>query len=188
MLATQASLYLGEVCIRFPGTDHYDKVAELVRCFSLSLCVPALRLALTAPQLGGRIAREICAVCFVLQLLLVVGSHVLTGTELLNALSDNAVCSVAFGVVSAVILYLLAIPPSFHDIAWLGYIDFASIIGAIIVTGVGVGKEARAAPGGLGGVQWRLWPRPETTFYEASACATAAVATRTVLTSTPPQC
>ncbi|PWN97871.1 putative amino acid transporter [Tilletiopsis washingtonensis] len=151
MLATQASLYLGEVCIRFPGTDHYDKVAEL---------------------LGGRIAREICAVCFVLQLLLVVGSHVLTGTELLNALSDNAVCSVAFGVVSAVILYLLAIPPSFHDIAWLGYIDFASIIGAIIVTGVGVGKEARAAPGGLGGVQWRLWPRPETTFYEAMLSVT----------------
>ena len=38
MLATQASLYLGEVCIRFPGTDHYDKVAELVRCSSLSAC------------------------------------------------------------------------------------------------------------------------------------------------------
>lgn len=146
VLATAASLYLGEVCIRYPGVKHFDNIGQL---------------------LGGRIGREIVAVCFVLQLFLVTASHVLTGTELWNALSNTHVCAVVFGVVSAILLFLLAIPPSFHDFAVLGYVDFISIIVAIIITGVGLGKEARNQPGGIGATDWHLWPKEDLTFYEA---------------------
>lgn len=63
--------------------------------------------------LMGRFGYEFVGVMFVLQLVLLVGSHCLTGAiALLNITSDGA-CSLVFGLVSAIILLLMALPPSF---------------------------------------------------------------------------
>ena len=72
-----------------------------------------------------------------------------------------------YGVVSAILLFCLALPPTFSEFAILGYIDFISILSAIGVTIIATGIEAHSAPGGLSGVDWSLWPPPGTTFYDA---------------------
>lgn len=62
---------------------------------------------------------------------------------------------------------LLAIPSSFADITILGYIDFASIIGAIGITIIATGIQASNSPAGLAGVDWSAFPKENVTFSEA---------------------
>lgn len=54
-------------------------------------------------------------VLFILQLLLVTGSHCLTDTIALVEITGNNVCSIVFAVVSSTILQILEIPPSFIE-------------------------------------------------------------------------
>jgi hypothetical protein len=70
-------------------------------------------------------------------------------------------------VVSAIILLLVAIPPSFTEVAILGYVDFASIVIAIGITIIGTGIKAGDSPSGLSGVEWSAWPKEGVTFTEA---------------------
>jgi len=69
--------------------------------------------------------------------------------------------------ISAIILFIVALPPSFAEFAILGYIDFASIIIAIGVTIIATGIEAAKSEGGLSGVDWSVWPPPGVTFADA---------------------
>jgi hypothetical protein len=81
-------------------------------------------------------------------------------------ITGSNICTVIFGFVSAIILLLFAVPPSFSDMAILGYIDFASIIIAIGITIIGTGVEAAHSPG-LTAVNWSAWPKEGITFSEA---------------------
>jgi len=104
---------------------------------------------------------------FTLQLVFLVGSHCLTGSIAFGNITDNGTCSLVFGVVSAIILLFLAIPPSFAEVAILGYIDFVSIILAIGITMIATGVAAGKAPGGLEAVNWSAWPKEDITFADA---------------------
>ena len=96
--------------------------------------------------------------------ILSVGSHCITGTIAFVTMTDSDVCSLVFGVVSAILLLILAIPPSFAEIAILGYIDFASILSAIGITIISTGIISRdtepATP-------WSAWPSDDLTVSEA---------------------
>lgn len=81
-------------------------------------------------------------------------------------MTDYGTCSVVFGVVSSIILLALAVPPSFAEVAILGYIDFASIILAILITIIATGVQSSHSAGGLGAVDWSLWPQPDLTFAQ----------------------
>lgn len=110
---------------------------------------------------------------FTLFLVLLVGSHTLTGTIAFITIVDKpAVCALVWGIVSAIILFLVALPPTFHELAILGYIDFVSIIAAILITMIATGVEASNAPGGLAAVNWSVWPPQGTTFYDAFLATT----------------
>ncbi|KAK3185909.1 hypothetical protein K4F52_005364 [Lecanicillium sp. MT-2017a] len=147
LLAIYTSDVVGQVKIAYPDAAHYADAGRLI---------------------GGRIGYEIVGAMFVLQLIFLVGSHCLTGTiAFLNIAGDSSVCSLVFGVVSAIILLLLAIPPSFAEIAILGYIDFASIVIAIGITIIATGIKASDAVGGLSSVPWSAWPKEGITFSEA---------------------
>lgn len=146
LVAMYASYVVGQVKLRYPHVSHYADAARLV---------------------AGRIGYEVVGVMFVLQLVFTLSSHVLTGTIAFNNLSQNAMCSIAFSVFAAIVLYILAIPPAFADIAILGYIDFASIIIAIIFTMIVTGVQAHQADGGLAAVNWSAWPAEGITISEA---------------------
>ncbi|CAN8102685.1 unnamed protein product [Discula destructiva] len=144
-VAIYSSHVVGQVKLKFPGVSHYADAGRL---------------------LMGRFGYEFVGVMFAVQLLFLVGSHTLTGAIAFGNITDNGTCSVVFAVCSAIILLFLAIPPSFTEVAILGYIDFASIIIAIGVTMIGTGIQW-----GNGAVAasetWSAWPREGLTFVEA---------------------
>ncbi|KAI0484107.1 transmembrane amino acid transporter protein-domain-containing protein [Xylariaceae sp. FL0804] len=145
LLAIYTSYVVGQVKLKFPEVQHYADAGRLM---------------------FGRFGYELVGAMFALQLVFLVGSHTLTGTIALNNITDHGTCSIVFGVVSAIILLLLAIPPSFAEVAILGYIDFASIILAIGITIIATGVQ-RDGP-----VDWSLWPAEGTTFVKAFIAVT----------------
>jgi hypothetical protein len=152
LIAIYTSYVVGQVKIRYPHVNHYSDAVELI---------------------WGRFGKELTGVMFALFLILLVGSHALTGTiAWINIVDNYTVCALVWSVVSLIILLVLALPPTFAEFAILGYIDFISIIAAILVTIIATGVQAHSAPGGLSGVNWSAWPPAETTFYEAFLATT----------------
>lgn len=145
-LAIYTSDLVGMVKIKFPEVAHYADAGRLV---------------------AGRFGYELVGAMFALQLILLVGSHCLTGTIALLNISDNAICSLAFGAISAVVLFVLALPPSFTELAILGYIDFVSIVLAIGITMIATGIKASHSDGGLSAVDWSPWPKEDLSFADA---------------------
>jgi len=121
----------------------------------------------------GRIGFEIVSVMFVLVLVLILGGHTLTGTiAWVSIINDPSICAIVFSIISAILIFLIALPPSFAEFAWFGYVDFVSICAAILITMVATGVESSQKPGGLGAVDWTVWPAPETTFVKAFLATT----------------
>lgn len=120
----------------------------------------------------GRFGYELVYWMLLLQLLLLTGSHCLTGTIAFFQITQSDICAIIFAVVSAVILLLLAIPPSFTEMAILGYIDFGSIIAAVLITLIGTGVKASNADGGFASVAWSAYPKEGVTFTEAFVAIT----------------
>ncbi|KAF2188070.1 N amino acid transport system protein [Zopfia rhizophila CBS 207.26] len=147
LVAIYTSYIVGQVKLRYPHVDHYSDAVKLI---------------------WGKFGYELTGAMFAMFLVLLVGSHALTGTiAFINIVNENNTCALVWGVVSAIILLLLALPPTFAEFAILGYIDFVSIVAAIMVTIIATGIQASNAPGGLSAVNWSAWPPPETTFYQA---------------------
>lgn len=151
LIAIYTSYIVGLTCLKYPEVVHYDQVGYLF---------------------FGKIGKDIFGVIFVIYLSFVTASHVLTGTELWNALSTTHICSLAFGVISAIILYLVALPPTFHDMAVLGYVDFASICLAILITMIGTGIQGQKLPGGLANADWHAFPQEPVSFKKAFVAVT----------------
>ncbi|KAK3177411.1 hypothetical protein K4F52_009820, partial [Lecanicillium sp. MT-2017a] len=145
-LAIFTAYIVGQVKLKYPETSSYAEAGRL---------------------LLGRFGYELFGAAMVLELVMVVGSHALTGSIALGTLNNGHVCSIVFSVISAVILLVLAIPPSFTEVAILGYIDFVSIIVAIGITVIASGIQASDSPGGLSGVEWSAWPREDVSFAKA---------------------
>ncbi|EOA91619.1 hypothetical protein ACJQWK_03689 [Exserohilum turcicum] len=152
LVAIYTSYVVGQVKMRYPHVNHYSDAVALI---------------------WGPFGRELTGVMFALFLILLVGSHALTGTiAFINITGDLKTCALVWSIVSLVILLVLALPPTFHDFAFLGYIDFVSIIAAIMITIIATGVQAHDQPGGLSAVNWSAWPQPGTTFYEAFLATT----------------
>ena len=144
LIAIYTSYIVGQVRLKHPDIQHYADAVGLM---------------------WGRFGYELTSVMFVLFLILLTGSHVLTGTIAWISIVDKpSLCALIWGVLSAILLYCLALPPTFHEFAILGYIDFVSIITAIFITMVATGVEAAKAPGGLSAVPWSAWPPPDISF------------------------
>jgi amino acid permease len=145
LIAIYTSYVIGQVKIAFPGVRHYGDAGGL---------------------LMGRLGNELFTAMLILQLIFLTGSNCLTGTIAFRHLSDNDnICSVVFSVVSAVILLLLSIPSSFADMAFLGYVDFVSIVAAIGITIIATGIKSNDS--GLSTVDWSALPHGDPSFSDA---------------------
>lgn len=152
LVAIYTSHVVGQVKMRYPQVMHYSDAVQLI---------------------WGRFGYELTGAMFAIFLVLLVGSHALTGTiAFINIVDNWAICALVWSVVSAIILFCLALPPTFAEFAILGYIDFVSIIAAILLTIIATGIQAHTAPGGLNAVPWSAWPPEGTTFYQAFLAAT----------------
>ncbi|KAF5543956.1 amino acid transporter [Fusarium mexicanum] len=145
-VAIYTSHVVGQVKLAFPEVSHYADAGRLM---------------------FGKFGYELVGVMFALQLIFLVGSHCLTGTIAFLNLTNNGACSVVFGVVSAIILLIVAIPPSFAEVAILGYIDFVSIAIAVGITIIATGIQASDSVGGMSSVDWSAWPKDNLSFTDA---------------------
>jgi hypothetical protein len=142
LIAVYASYMVGLTKLKYPHVAHYVDFGRL---------------------LMGGFGDKLFSVAFIALMTLTVGSHCLTGKLAFATLSDNTVCALIFSVVSAVILFAFAIPPSFAELSILGFIDFGSIIVAIgiciIATGVQQGDPLAPA--------WSAWPQDDLSLSKA---------------------
>jgi hypothetical protein len=144
LIAMYAAYNIGQVKLKFPQVSHYADVGSL---------------------LFGSFGSSVFVGAFVSLLIFVVGSHCLTGAIAFKNIAQSNMCSTAFSAIAAAVLLLLAIPPSFADIAILGYVDFASIVLAIGVTMIATGVQDRGDE--IPYVAWSAWPKEGITFEEA---------------------
>lgn len=145
-IAIYTSHIVGQVKLKYPHVSHYADAGRL---------------------LMGRFGYELIGFMFTLELVFLVGSHCLTGAIAFDNLTNDAICSLAFAGISAVILFALALPPSFTDVAILGYIDFASIMVAIGITVIGTGVMYGQAPSVAVASDWSAFPKEGITFTDA---------------------
>ncbi|OJJ03413.1 hypothetical protein ASPVEDRAFT_53836 [Aspergillus versicolor CBS 583.65] len=148
-IAIYTGYLVGKVKLLHPEVRHYGDVGRL---------------------LLGRTGYEVLSFMLILQLLFLAASHCLTGATAFSNITDNATCSVVFSIVSAILMYLLSIPPSFAEVAILGYIDFASIILAIGITIIATGIQRNDHHSNQIDVQWSAGPKADLSFTE---CFTA---------------
>ncbi|GLA26532.1 N amino acid transport system protein [Aspergillus phoenicis ATCC 13157] len=145
LIAIYTSYVIGQVKLAFPAVRDYGDAGAL---------------------LMGTWGRELFTFMLILQLIFLTGSNCLTGTIALRHITSSGICSVVWSVVSAVILLLLSIPSSFADMAWLGYVDFISIVAAIGITIIATGIRGTDSTGGLAAVDWSATPQGDPTFSD----------------------
>lgn len=145
LLAIYTGWIVGKVSVVYPSINSYGDIGGL---------------------LMGRFGEEFFGFLYVLQLILMTASFMLTGQIAFNVLTDYAICGLIFSIISAILLFVLAIMPSFTEAAILGYIDLLSVVSAIGVTIIASGIEASHSEGGLSGVNWSAWPAEDATFKD----------------------
>ena len=88
----------------------------------------------------SKIAYELTAIALVLNNVFLMGFHTLTGSEILNTLSNHGTCSLVFSAVVMIASILLTLPRKLEQIASLGIISavsmFISILLVLIFTGI----------------------------------------------------
>ena len=89
----------------------------------------------------GPVGREIFGLAQILFLVFVMGSHILTFSIMLNTLSVHGACTIAFGVVGAIVCLLFTLPRRLGDVSYMAIASFISILSAVLVTMIGVGVE-----------------------------------------------
>lgn len=151
IIAIYTSYIVGQVKLAFPLITNYADAGRLM---------------------FGRIGYEVVFVMLFLQLILLTGSHCLTGTIAWFDITKSDICAIIFAVVSAIILFLLAVPPSFTEMAILGYIDFISILAAVLITLIGTGIKASNQEGGFASVEWSAYPKEDLTFTDGFIAVT----------------
>lgn len=88
----------------------------------------------------NKIAYELTALALILNNVFIMGLHTLTGSEILNTLSNHGTCSLVFSLVIMILSILLTLPRKLEQLTSLGIISavsmFISIMLVMIFTGI----------------------------------------------------
>ncbi|OGM50864.1 amino acid transporter, partial [Aspergillus bombycis] len=95
--------------------------------------------------LAGKFGRELLGITQTLFLVFIMASHILTFVIAMNTLTEHGTCSIVFGVVGAVVSFVLSLPRTLAKMSWLSLVSFISILSAVIITMIGVGILAPGA-------------------------------------------
>jgi amino acid permease len=73
----------------------------------------------------------------------VMGSHILTFTIAMNSITENATCSIVWGVAGFIILWIFTLPRTLKKVSYLSIGSFISICGAVFVTMIALGVDPK---------------------------------------------
>lgn len=82
---------------------------------------------------GGTWLKEIVGVFFLVTYAICVASGIVGAATGLNALSNHAICTNYFMLVSTIACFVLASVRKFEQIAWLTWVGFASVYIAVFI-------------------------------------------------------
>ncbi|KAI6983445.1 hypothetical protein KC321_g59 [Hortaea werneckii] len=92
-----------------------------------------LALLVSYPYLIGLVKlKELAGFILAALLILLTSSYVLTGSIALSTIANTSTCALVWSVVSTIVLFLVTLPLSFAEFAFLGYLNFTSILLAIL--------------------------------------------------------
>lgn len=118
---------------------------------------------------GSKVVWYLTAVCFLLNNTLIQALHVLVGAKYFNTISDNTtICSIVFGVVTAILCFLLSLPRTFSKLSIVAYFSAGTMFIAVILSMVFAGIQEHpnhykeSVP-----VHYNLWPEKGTSFVSA---------------------
>lgn len=86
-----------------------------------------------AEVVGGIWLKEVVGVFFLVTWSIAAATGVVGGSVALNALSNHAICTNYYMIISAIIIFLLASVRKFEKIAWLTWVGFLSVYIAVFV-------------------------------------------------------
>jgi amino acid permease len=86
----------------------------------------------------GRVGRTTLDIAQLVFFILVMGSHVLTFSIMMNVLTEHSSCTVIFSVVGLLVSFLLTLPRRLEKLSHISYVSFVSIIGAVVTGMIGV--------------------------------------------------
>ncbi|KAF2661538.1 amino acid transporter [Lophiostoma macrostomum CBS 122681] len=89
--------------------------------------------------LAGPVGREVGGAAQTIFLIFVMGSHILTFAIAMNSITGHATCTIAWGVVGFVVLWLCTLPRTLKKVSYLSIASFISICSAVLITMIGVG-------------------------------------------------
>jgi amino acid permease len=139
-LATYTGLIIGQFKLRHP---HIHSMAD------------------AGTVLFGRVGGEILGAGQLLFVVFIMGSHILTFSIMVNAITGHAACTIVFMLLGMVVSFLLTIPRTLKNLSWWSVTSFISIIAAVTITMAGVSVSRP----GVGQVDF--WPDPDVPFHEA---------------------
>jgi len=107
----------------------------------------------------------IISIMFLLNNLFIMGLHVLSGAVALNTLSEHSQCTVVFGTITVLIMFILSLPRELNQIALLGFASAFFMLIAFILCLVFLGIQDGPAGWTAGQpITVRVWAAPGTTF------------------------
>lgn len=100
-------------------------------------------------QLFGKtwIAYELTALALVLNNTFIQGLHTLTGSEILNVLSDHGTCTIVFTIVIMLICFLMTLPRKLEHVAMMSIASAISMFIAILLVLIFSGIQGREPAG-----------------------------------------
>ncbi|OAG02500.1 amino acid transporter [Paraphaeosphaeria sporulosa] len=89
----------------------------------------------------GPFGREFGGAAQTIFLIFVMGSHILTFTIAMNTITGHATCSIVWGVIGFIVLWICTLPRTLKKVSYLSIGSFISICGSVIVTMIAVGVQ-----------------------------------------------
>ncbi|OAK94947.1 hypothetical protein IQ06DRAFT_233136 [Phaeosphaeriaceae sp. SRC1lsM3a] len=121
----------------------------------------------------SKIAYEFTAVMLLLNNIMLIGFHVLTGAKVLNTLSDHSMCTVGFSVIATVMGIVMSLPRTLNHVSFMSMFSAACMGIAILLFLVFAGIEDHPLYGyngvypKAGPVKTYAFPLEGTTFVAA---------------------
>ncbi|KAF9240158.1 hypothetical protein DTO013E5_8274 [Penicillium roqueforti] len=88
--------------------------------------------------LMGRVGRTTLDVAQLVFFVLVMGSHILTFSIMMNVLTEHSSCTIVFSVVGLLASFMLTLPRRLERLSHISSVSFVSIVGAVLTGMIGV--------------------------------------------------
>ncbi|KAK4943192.1 hypothetical protein LTR10_017216 [Elasticomyces elasticus] len=94
----------------------------------------------------------------------IMGSHILTFSIMMNAITGHGACTIVWMIVGTILSFICTLPRTLKNLSYYSVVSFLSIIGAVMITMIGVSITKPGLAAGETTLHVRLWAKPGLDF------------------------